>query len=301
MKNPQNPVNVVYGCPLELLVLFLEIVTLLSFDENYEKIIMPSLCLCAKLCLIQPQKWQIHILIFVLAQFLLNFYQVIFIFFDTKLVCFWISAIRSVTNGCLLILFLPMCFKKRSQSISSQINNEKNSGRKFSYDHNSANLFSKLSFSWILPMYRRGYKTQIDVDMLEKISDHEKSSDHYNNFKKYCSDPKQHLFKPCLQMNIYLILFGAAFRLFADICSLGCALSIKWIVKSVNNPTNNSYIQIQNVTVEELILSPYIVMCGILILGTIHIVRDHYLRPLTPPHLNWVKMDCKFVHKLRRQ
>ena len=61
-----------------------------------------------------------------------------------------------------------------SQSTFSQINNEKNTGRKFSYDHNSSNLFSKLSFSWILPMYRRGYKTQIDVDMLEKISDHEK-------------------------------------------------------------------------------------------------------------------------------
>ena len=87
-------------------------------------------------------------------------------------------------------------------------------------------------------------------------------------------------------MNIYLILFGAAFRLFADICSLGCALSIKWIVKSVNNSTNNSYIQIQNVTVEELILSPYIVMCGILILGTIHIVRDHYFDTLdTHPKL----------------
>ena len=51
-------------------------------------------------------------------------------------------------------------------------------------------------------------------------------------------------------------------------------MSIKWMVKSVQNTTNsttsnndNNNIQIQNVTVEDLILSPYIIMFGILMLG----------------------------------
>ena len=63
------------------------------------------------------------------------------------------------------------------------------------------------------------------------------------------------------------------YRLFADVCSLGCAMSIKWMVKSVQNTTNSTSssnddnIQIQNVTVEDLILSPYIIMFGILMLG----------------------------------
>ena len=63
------------------------------------------------------------------------------------------------------------------------------------------------------------------------------------------------------------------YRLFADVCSLGCAMSIKWMVKSVQNTTNSTTsnndnnIQIQNVTVEDLILSPYIIMFGILMLG----------------------------------
>ena len=45
-------------------------------------------------------------------------------------------------------------------------------------------------------------------------------------------------------------------------------MSIKWMVKSVQNTTNSTAnIQIQNVTVEELILSPYLIMFGILMLG----------------------------------
>ena len=50
-------------------------------------------------------------------------------------------------------------------------------------------------------------------------------------------------------------------------------MSIKWMVKSVQNTTNSTTshndnnIQIQNVTVEDLILSPYIIMFGILMLG----------------------------------
>ena len=46
-------------------------------------------------------------------------------------------------------------------------------------------------------------------------------------------------------------------------------MSIKWMVKSVQNTTTNSTanIQIQNVTFEEMTLSPYIIMFGILMLG----------------------------------
>ena len=73
---------------------------------------------------------------------------------------------------------------------------------------------------------------------------------------------------------VQLYLQKNFYRLFADVCSLGCAMSIKWMVKSVQNTTNsttsnndNNNIQIQNVTVEDLILSPYIIMFGILMLG----------------------------------
>ena len=259
---------ILLAASVEILIVILQIIAILNFDDRYEELLVPVFCLCSKLCLVKSQRrWRIHIFLYLLAQICLEFYLLVFKYFDISLVCFWISAVKLLCNGSLFILFLPLCFKK--EALETQEKEKKSD--KFGYVHDSSNLFSKLTFSWILPMYLYGYKNQIDVEMLEKISDNERSSDHYEWFKKHAQNLKDQLFKPCLQMNAYLVILGAIFRLLADVCSLACALSIKWIVKSVQQSyagnVTSSTIQIQDVKIDELMSSPYIVMCGILILG----------------------------------
>lgn len=58
--------------------------------------------------------------------------------------------------------------------------------------------------------------------------------------KKILGSDTDNLFKACLQMNWFIVLIGAFYRFAADICSLLSALSIKWIVKSINSTDENS-------------------------------------------------------------
>ena len=89
----------------------------------------------------------------------------------------------------------------------------------------------------------QGYKTPIDVDILEKVTASETSAEHSDNLKRLLTSSEESetkettLFKSCLKMNSYLISMGAFYRFAADVCSLGSALSIKWIVQAMNNGT----------------------------------------------------------------
>ena len=207
----------------EFVILCLEVIIILILDQNYEKLTLPLFHLCAKISLLKPQKCHAHILSFLLCEFVFSIYKTI-LDLDFNRICFWINVAKSISNGSLFILFVippfwKCCFKKNLPNNEESTTNDdvdveikQNDSKKFAYVHDSSNLFSKMTFSWILPMYIYGYETQIDVDMLEKISSTEKSSDHYEAFKNFCFDPKQHLFRHCLQMNGFLIFIGAIFR-----------------------------------------------------------------------------------------
>ena len=105
----------------------------------------------------------------------------------------------------------------------------------FKYEHESGNIIGQWTFSWILSLLFHGYKTPIDVDILEKVTASETSAEHSDNLKRLLTSST--LFKSCLKMNSYLISMGAFYRFAADVCSLGSALSIKWIVQAMNNGT----------------------------------------------------------------
>ena len=96
---------------------------------------------------------------------------------------------------------------------------------------------TKWTFSWILNLLWHGYKTPIDVDVLEKVTENETSAEQSAKLKKLLINPSQNLFRSCLKMNFYLILLGGVYRFAADVCSLGSALSIKWIVQAMSNGT----------------------------------------------------------------
>ena len=107
----------------------------------------------------------------------------------------------------------------------------------FKYDHESGNILTKWTFSWILNLLWHGYKTPIDVDILEKVTQNESSAEQCDKLKRLLSDPSTKLFRSCLKMNAYLIFLGAFYRFAADVCSLGSALSIKWVVQAMSNGT----------------------------------------------------------------
>ena len=89
----------------------------------------------------------------------------------------------------------------------------------------------------MLNLLFHGYKTPIDVEILEKVTASETSADHSDKLKRLLTLKPQSIFGSCLKMNSYLISMGAFYRFAADVCSLGSALSIKWIVQAMNNGT----------------------------------------------------------------
>ena len=154
---------------------------------------------------------------------------------------FWICSLRSIANGSLILIILPRCFNDHS---TSESDSKEYSNSKFRYTHNEVNLLSRWTYSWILPLLWHGYKTPIDVDVLEKVTEQEKSKIQFEKLKQIISvegdiNCFENLFRACLKMNWYVVLMGGLYRLAADICSLASALSIKWIVKSINDENKN--------------------------------------------------------------
>jgi ABC-type multidrug transport system fused ATPase/permease subunit len=208
-------------------------------------------------------------LVNLMSDFALNLYGMAFVWPSLVFTSFWISAVRSLANGSLFILFLSKVIRKHRKK-SSKIKDQKfrSEEKKFHYCHSSANLVSKLTFSWIFPLLIHGYKCPIEVADLEKITEEEKSQDQCDKFKKYLRhDPTTTtmgmIWKPCLKMNISLLCFGACFRIAADICSLTSALSIKWMVNSFQNSTAVNTTNAN--TIQDYFSSPYIIAVIILL------------------------------------
>ena len=190
---------------------------------------------------------------------------------------FWICSLRSITNGSLILILLPKCFT--DQNIEEGDSNEETTkNSKFKYKQNEVNLLSRWTYSWILPLLWHGYKTPIDVEVLEKVTEQEKSKIQAEKLKDIIekgNDDKNYnvdkLFRACMKMNWYVIFLGGFYRLAADICSLASALSIKWIVRSIDfekNKTENVVDEEENLkTIQDFWTSPYVIVFAILAFG----------------------------------
>ena len=186
---------------------------------------------------------------------------------------FWICSLRSIANGSLILIILPRCFNHHS---ASEPDSKEYPNSKFRYTHNEVNLLSRWTYSWILPLLWHGYKTPIDVEVLEKVTEKEKSKNQAEKLKEIISvdgkiDSCENLFRACLKMNWYVVLMGGLYRLAADICSLASALSIKWIVKSINDENKNQGNQTEpasenndsELVVNNFWTSPYVIVFAI--------------------------------------
>lgn len=134
---------------------------------------------------------------------------------------------------------------------------------KFKYLHDQSSLISKWTFSWMLPLLWHGFKKPIDVEVLEKVTEQEKSKDQAEKLRHLWINNTEHLFKACLKLNSYLLVMGAFYRLLADVCSLISALSIKWIIKSITSQSQETVLSSQ-----DFWSSPYFVIfimftCGL--------------------------------------
>ena len=94
---------------------------------------------------------------------------------------FWICSLRSIANGSLILIILPRCFNDHS---TSEYDSKEYPHSKFRYTHNEVNLLSRWTYSWILPLLWHGYKIPIDVEVLEKVTEQEKSKAQAENLKE---------------------------------------------------------------------------------------------------------------------
>jgi ABC-type multidrug transport system fused ATPase/permease subunit len=121
---------------------------------------------------------------------------------------------------------------RRQRNSSSSIRDEAASDKVYRYDN--ASLASKMTFSWMLPLLRRGYKTPLEIADLHQLPERERARKHYEIMKKLTRRPEDGIIRQCIYMNSKLIVIGGIFRFWADIFGLAGALSIKFIVDSMS-------------------------------------------------------------------
>lgn len=104
----------------------------------------------------------------------------------------------------------------------------------FVYQYNHVSFFSKMCFTWLLPLLQRGYRNPLEMRDLHKLPAEEKARRQYEHLKACVKEPEKRVLKACLIMNWKLILLGGFFRFWSDVFGLVGAMSIKFIVDSIS-------------------------------------------------------------------
>lgn len=91
-----------------------------------------------------------------------------------------------------------------------------------------------MTFSWMLPVLRQGYRQPLEIDDLHKLPSEEKARKHFEILKETIKKPEEGILRACIVMNWKLIVSGGIFRLFADMFGFAGALSIKFIVDALS-------------------------------------------------------------------
>ena len=151
-----------------------------------------------------------------------------------------------------MLLLLPSCL--------NPVVDPEEANERFKYVHSRVNLVCRWTFSWMFPLLWHGYKTPLDVTVLEKITEEERSQPHADSLHHFINEGKG-LLTACLQMNKSLLWRGALYRALADTASLASALSIQWMVKSLKTMLNLDQ------QPSSLVENPYVVALAILAFG----------------------------------
>ena len=155
----------------------------------------------------------------------------------------WIIMSGLTVHVCLCLALL-LGLAKRLFDLQTSIKHPYNSNRNLSkcptaadthaYLYNAASFFSKMTFGWMLPLLKQGYKTPLEIDDLQKLPAEEKARRHFEHFKKSSCRPERGILRACIFMNWQLILLGGIFRLLADLFGFVGALSIKFVVEAMS-------------------------------------------------------------------
>ena len=99
------------------------------------------------------------------------------------------------------------------------------------YKYDEASFLSRMTFSWMIPLVKLGYRTPLEKEDLCSLPENEKAKVQYQAMKGLVE--KEGILKACLSMNAKLIVSGGVFRLLADTFGFAGALSIKFIVDAM--------------------------------------------------------------------
>ncbi len=112
------------------------------------------------------------------------------------------------------------------------------------YHYNHCAFPSKLTFAWLLPLLRQGYKAPLELNDLGRLPGEERAFVHHQRLKQSLKElgAGSSILRACLISNWRLVATGGIFRLLADGFGLAGALSIKYIVESITAEVNGTTI-----------------------------------------------------------
>ena len=111
------------------------------------------------------------------------------------------------------------------------------------YKYDEASFLSRMTFSWMIPLVKLGYRTPLEKEDLCALPENEKAKVQYQAMKGLVENTG--ILKACLSMNAKLILSGGVFRLLADTFGFAGALSIKLIVDAMSEDTTATQVRKQ--------------------------------------------------------
>ena len=171
-KTKRKPWNdsVIVLMLIECFALLLTILNLIYSEEIDLNLAVLSLTLCTKTAIMLKNRSNVShekcsIILILSFDFVVMLYKMAF---EVQKVDFWLCCLRSITNGAVILIILPKLIKDANFE-------EEKTDEKFKYSHENVNLLSKWTFSWMLPLLWSGYKNPIDVEILEKVTELEKS------------------------------------------------------------------------------------------------------------------------------
>ena len=103
----------------------------------------------------------------------------------------------------------------------------------FGYRHNEESLLSRLTFSWIWPLLKRGQSSPLAMDDLKPAPADESAKGHSQRLSDVLQP--EAIISSCLRLNWQLVAAAGISRLLADAFSLVGAISIKLVVQSMTS------------------------------------------------------------------
>lgn len=143
--------------------------------------------------------------------------------------------------------------------------------------YDSANIFSKISFSWMTAMMKTGYEKYLTEDDLYRLPANFGSSDISKRFSHYWDNEIKHKSKPSLPWAMCLtfggkLLLGASFKVIHDILAFTQPQLLRLLIKFVSDYTEND-------KVSQPIVKGFIISIGMFLVSVIQtsVLHQYFL------------------------